>query len=188
MNWKKPLKTILLMGFSPVLLASQASAHVCEGTFTINKVDFVVDHGSSFMNPPGTVGGTPCPKHLFVEAVSVPGLGNVLAGITQDVNYSTPQGLIASNLSSGESMSDLTNSVFNQLILATDIDADGISGTLTDSGGSSKAASGIIFLNRTLGSNSLQCDSSSLNVETKFSDHSNNYDVRCSYSRDGAVQ
>ena len=122
---------ITLFGMCAIIAAQRAEAHVCEGTFTVVPSGIQVDQSlGQFTTQPGEVNAAVCPKNLFIELVSVPGRGNALASMSNDIEGSTPQGQITTDLSvfSG----DLSSAVGNGLLLAVDFNSGGIKGSLSD--------------------------------------------------------
>jgi hypothetical protein len=166
-------------------VAQEANAHLCEGTFTVTNVASGLYQGTNTSNSAGEVNGIPCPKHLYVELVSLPGDRRVLASITTDGSPldPTPSQLIHQALDR-EKESGYGEGVYNGAILATDFQDREITGNLTAVGGWSRAVTGVILFTRAKGSNSVQCDEDGLNWEAKYQDGSSRYDLKCTYERD----
>ena len=174
------LAAVVLLG--TFAFGAQANAHICEGTFTFTNVQIL--RQSSDIDPaPGQSDASVCPKNLVVILSKRPE-GTILSGVAPSADYGgSSQKLIEEDLQSDESTDDLSNSVGNGMILATDVHSMRISGTLNDSGGTSEMAFGIPFMGRHSAFNSIQCDSSGLKLENRYSDADNDYDLVCTYAR-----
>jgi hypothetical protein len=152
---------------------SHANASECEGTFQIVPGSLKIkDKKDTFTARPGEVGGSVCPKNLYVEQITQTNGSTILASTSSDLVGTSPHDEIMLGLNTFSK--DLMTAVSSGFLLANFVN---------DTGGSAMASRDNFPQPMGQAMNSISCDANGISIMMQAEDDQNDYSVSCSYTR-----